>query len=402
MFPKPGKNKRDHRNYRPISLLPTMGKLFEKLIHSRLKYETDEKNIIPNIQFGFRNGLSTNHQLARVAQIIEMGFENKKYTTSVFLDVAKAFDTVWIEGLKYKLNRLGLPYYLLRILLSFLNNRTFCTRVNGTTSTTRNIKAGVPQGSVLSPILFNIYMHDIPISTMHEKAMFADDLMILTQNENLEDAIEQLQRSTDTLCKWLEKWCIRLNESKCEAKIFTLKRYRHPPEICINEVNITWNPSDKAVKYLGVYLDQRLTWSYHINYRLNLGYTRLRQLYPLINRNSTMKVQCSLLLYKSLIRPLIMYACQVWFNTTATNFKKLQTLQNKILRIITNAPWFVRNRQIHNELKMETIKMYAKRLTKKFYTSISNCDNIKVFDIGKKEIHTRLKRRLPQDLIQEF
>lgn len=396
MFHKPGKKKNLVTSYRPISLLNTLAKLLEKVIYIRLQKEI-EVNVLPAFQFGFRRKHSTIQQLLRITELIETGFENKEYTAMLFLDVAQAFDKVWLEGLKYKLLHLTLPPFLTSILFSFLENRKFSVKLNNYISSQKNIKAGVPQGSILGPALFNIFVRDIPTSTA-TLAMFADDTAIMTQNSELDLAIEELQTATNIIAAWFKKWNIVLNASKSESKIFGLKRIKNPINILLNDQVIEWNPKNKTVKYLGIHFDTRLTWSSHINSKLQLAYARLRQLYPLINRKSHLQVRCTILLYKSLLRPLLLYGCEVWGNTSSTNIRKLQTFQNKVLRIAVNAPWFIRNNQLHNELLVPPVYSFIKKITKNFLTNIPNCESAVNYNIGKRNIHKRLKRQLPQDI----
>lgn len=398
MFHKHGKSKNECGSYRPISLLPTLSKLLEKVISYRLNLFLDENHTIPPTQFGFRRGHSATYQLQRISEIIEQGFEKKQYTTAAFLDITKAFDKVWIEGLKYKLLHIGCPHYLASILFSFLEDRSFAVKINATLSCTKNIHAGVPQGSILGPTLFNIYVYDIPHNTNNQIATFADDTALITQNEDINLATQQLQISLDRLNIWLNKWGITLNSSKCMIKVFTLKRLKELNNITIKGETIPWTPPEQAVKYLGVYLDTRLTWSEHINHKLNQGYARLGQLYPLINKNTPLKRECTLLLYKSLLRSLVTFACPIWSATSATNIKKIQTFQNKILRMAVNAPWFVRNQQIHDELGIDTIEQFIKKSTKKFLNNMKECSSVQYHQLGRRNIHRRLKRRLPQDL----
>lgn len=231
--------------------------------------------------------------------------------------------------------------------------------------------------------------------------MFADDTAIITRNHNLHIASTQLQTSLNIAYRWYQKWSISVNYSKCEAKIFTLRRITNVPSLEVGGEIIRWKPASETVKYLGVYLDTRLTWSYHINKKLNQGYARLGQLYPLINRRSTLKIECALLLYRSLIRPLITYACPVWSATSKTNYRKLQTLQNKTLRMALNAPWYVRNKQIHDELAIMTMHEFIMSTTRKYLQKLDFWTGNQVYQLGRRNIHTRLKRKLPQDLIKD-
>lgn len=400
MFHKPGKSSKDVNNYRPITLLTTLSKLLEKVIDKRLKASMETFQIIPPSQFGFRKGHSTTHQLQRISEIIERGYEIKAYTAISFLDVAKAFDKVWTVGLRYKLLRTKIPRYIVAIIFSFLEDRSYTVCVHGTKSSSKSVNAGVPQGSILGPTLFLLYLHDMPHANSYSVATFADDTAIVTQHHDITETVNALQQTLDSLTSWFTKWAISINYSKTQNKMFTLRKIKSVPNIRIEGKEIPWLSKDESVKYLGVYLDTRLTWSYHINHKLNQGYARLAQLYSVINRKSNLKTECTLLLYKSLIRPLITYACPVWLNTSKTNMKKLQALQNKILRIAINAPWYMRNSQIQKELSMEPLETYIRKIATHFFSEIQFCDSAVHYDLGQRNIHTRIQRRLPQDLLQ--
>jgi hypothetical protein len=200
------------------------------------------------------------------------------------------------------------------------------------TSKIHPIKARIPQGSVLGSILFNIFCHDIVKPQECNLAMYADDTAIITQNKNLETSIVNLQNSLDQISNWFAKWKLKLNPAKSKAKISVLKWYTNPTEIKINNQTIIWNNKNQAIKYLGVFLDEKLTWKIHIKKKLNQAYTRMRLLYSLINYCSTVQIKCSLLIYTSIKRLLIPYACPVWAAISQTKMKKFQTIQNKFLR----------------------------------------------------------------------
>lgn len=399
LFNKPGKNKTKPENYRPISLLTTLSKLFEKILHIRLNEFLQANNIIPDCQFGFRTNHSTTHQVLRLYETIANGFESKKHTTIAFLDVAQAFDKIWLSGLLYKLIEINTPSYLLNIIGSFITNRTFCVRINSSLSDPKYIRAGIPQGSILGPVLFNIFLHDIPHPPSTIVAMYADDTAIITQHENIDTAAQMLQDAILLLQEYLKKWQIKLNPLKCETKIFTLRRPRNPNNIIIDNEEVAWNPTDGAIKYLGIYLDRRLTWNYHVNKKLNEAYARLSMLYPLINRKSALKTKCTILIYQSILRPLMTYGCVIWGTTSKTNLKKVQTFQNKILRISVNAPWYVRNSQIHRELGISPVEDFIKKCAKNFFKNISLCSSAVHLQLGQKTQNNRLKKRLPQDVL---
>lgn len=398
---KPGKPSSQVSSYRPISLLPTLSKLFEKIIKKRLDSYVNSTSLIPPHQFGFRSHHSTTHQLLRVSEDIIQGFERKCYSTAVFLDVAQAFDRVWHDGLLFKMREFGVPYYLLNIIKSFLLDRSFSVRVCGALSTTRPIKAGVPQGAILSPLLYNIYTSDMPTSPNVKSAIFADDTLLYSTHHNIETAILNVQGSLNNVTNWLLKWRISINPTKSEAKIFTLRRLREVQNIQILGIDIPWNPPDQAIKYLGVYLDQKLNWKCHINRKLNLAYGRLSKLFPILNKKSPLSVRSGILLYKSILRPLLLYACPIWGTASPCVINKLQTFQNKVLRIILKCPWYIRNNQIHYELGISPLDHCIKNTAKRFFRKLPNVSGIQHFhsgdpsDVGR----LRLKPRLPQDVL---
>ncbi|KAJ4448808.1 hypothetical protein ANN_00199 [Periplaneta americana] len=190
----------------------------------------------------------------------------------------------------------------------------------------------------------------------YDTAIYATHRNINIASNHLQEALNiiclasnHLQEALNIICPWIENWRIALNYNKCEAMIFTLCRPANPPCINLSTNVIPWKPKDEAVKYLGVHLDRRLSWKHHINNELKLAYSRLAKLYPLLNKKSSLKLQNCMLLYTSLLRPLLLYACPVWGGAAISEIKHIQSFQNKVLRISLNSPWFVRNNQLHRE-----------------------------------------------------
>lgn len=395
-FRKPGKDPRLRENYRPISLLPTLSKIFERLILSRLNKYLTEIKAIPDEQFGFRPNHSCTHQLLRLTENIAESFHQKKHTVAVFLDIAQAYDRIWHTGLMYKLRNLGVPDYIQKIIHSFLTNRNFMVKVNETLSTPRNISAGLPQGSVLSPTLFNVYTSDIPRMADTKLALFADDTALFTAHEDIFIAQNRIQNNLEELISWTNQWRIKINPEKCQAKIFTLRRPRTPPTLKINCSPIQWNIG--PIKYLGVHFDKRLTWKPHILALVNKAMGKMSKLYPIINRKSSLKIECQLMIFKSIILPTLTYACPVWGNAAPSSIEKLQTVQNKCLRKIIQAPWFIPNSQIHGELRMDLIKDHISTISKCFYTSLNISHLTNTFNLGRNAVHPcRIKSKFPKD-----
>lgn len=401
MLHKPSKPKNLVSSYRPISLLSNISKLFEKIIHSRITKFLTKNNILPNHQFGFREEHCTTYQICRMNEIITSGFESKAYTTVAFLDFELAFDKVWHAGLLNKLHFLNFPPYIFKIIQSYLQDRSFQVKINSSLSPPKGIRAGVPQGSVLAPILFNIYVADLPQPAGCSLAMFADDTAIIVNHTNILQARNILQSACDDLSIWLQTWKIQLNPSKSICKIFTLKRkYNDPPPIILNEIEIPWNADNESVRYLGVHLDKKLTWRPHIKIKLKEAYTRLAILYPILNRKSKLKNEMVLLIYKSILRPLLTYACPAWCAVCPSGLKSIQIFQNKMLRISVDAPWFIRNSQLHRELNIEYITEHIKKLSTSCFERLRTSKN--AYQLGRKRSYTRLKRRLPQEILSSL
>ena len=198
-----------------------MGKIFEKLVEKRLAAHSYSNNIIPNNQFGFRPSFSTTHQVHRMTKNIIHNRLNKKSTGVVLLDSEKAFDSIWHEGLVYKLIRFNFPRYLINIIQSFISNRQNNIHVANSTSNPYTPLAGVPQGSTLSPLLFNIYISDIPIMHNCEQYLYADDFALSSTAKNPKTIIKNLDIGLKKYARYCKKWKLKLNETKTEAIFFT-------------------------------------------------------------------------------------------------------------------------------------------------------------------------------------
>lgn len=177
-FHKPGKDPKNTCSYRPISLLPTMSKILENIILDRIKIEGKLEEKINDNQFGFRTKRNTVKQLARIVYDITNNFNMNRSTAALLLDSEKAFDTVWHDRLLCKLKAIGLPSYIIKIIASFLSNRKFMVKVENSFSAAKNIAAGVPQGSILGPVIYIISNNDIPKNEKTKTALFADDTAI--------------------------------------------------------------------------------------------------------------------------------------------------------------------------------------------------------------------------------
>ena len=332
-IPKQHKNPIFPENRRPISLLDTHAKLLERIILKRLLPYT--ASVIPPWQTAFQKGCSINHNIVALVEDVTIGFNLESYTAAIFLDVAKAFDSVWHHGLIYKMH-LHFPLSLICMIFNYLENRTFQVKMDGHLSTTHHIKAGVPQGSVLGPILYCLYMSDIPVNTQTKTLMYADDTLVYSTNFNPNTAVSNLQTHIDSLEKWFKKWRVLINSEKCQAIIFSRCRKRPRDNLRINNQEI---PYTTCIKYLGTHLDNKLVWHRHVELTKSKGCGRIFLLFPLL-KCPVLSFKRKVMLFKMLILPVLTFAVPAWCYIPKSVFKHLQIVQNKALRIIHNSDWY--------------------------------------------------------------
>ncbi|KAJ8730540.1 hypothetical protein PYW08_001953 [Mythimna loreyi] len=351
MIAKPGKPPTEVASYRPISLLPVMSKLFEKLFLVRLHPILEEQRVVPNHQFGFRAHHGTVEQIHRVTHTIRQALEKREYCSAAFLDVQQAFDRVWHKGLLYKL-KLCLPNTAYMILKSYLRDRIFRVKTGDCLSSLQQIRAGVPQGSVLAATLYTVYTADLPCADEVTIATYADDTAVLSCHKDPDTASMKLQTHLDKIGKWFRKWRIKASAAKSTHVSFTLKRGNCAP---VN-FNGTVLPQKTTVKYLGIHLDKKLTWREHIKAKRDQANIKLREFYWLIGRQSSLSLENKLLIYKSIIKPVWTYGIELWGSASHSNIEILQRFQNKALKILINAPWFTKNTEVHEYVEMPTVK----------------------------------------------
>ena len=211
-------------NYRPISLLSVFSKIFEKLAHQQLYDFLERQSVIYESQFGFQKGHSTLHSLIEIVENIKDCMEKRNYGCGIFIDLKKAFDTVNHKILIQKLEHYGIRGKSLDWFISYLTGRTQYTFCNGKNSALRMITCGVPQGSVLGPLLFLLYINDLPnISNKLKFYLFADDTNIFFQNSNLDILEKTVNRELGKLTLWLNANRLALNISKTNFVIFAAK-----------------------------------------------------------------------------------------------------------------------------------------------------------------------------------
>lgn len=375
---KPGKDPFDPASYRPIGLLSSLSKILEKKILKQINHHLESEEVLPNVQFGFRADHSTNHQLFRVSSHIKENLSNRKSTGMVLFDIEKAFDRVWHSALLYKMMFLKFPVHVVKIVKSFLQNRMFMVDINGNKSSSKIVTAGVPQGAVMSPTLYNIFTYDLPkfVETDDcEISQFADDTAFYTSSECPNKIISTLEDSLQKLKRYCNKWNIKLNASKTQSIFFTRRRiekYLPRRKLIMDNIEIEWLDS---VKYLGLHLDKKLLFKTHIEASLEKAQRVFRLLYSLLNRKSKLSNQHKLLIYKCIVRPVFMYGSPVWSNCANSHIKKVQIYQNKNLKTIFNLPWRYPTDELHYKSETEHISQFIRRINEHFIISCQTSAN---------------------------
>jgi hypothetical protein len=371
---KAGKDLSQVTGYRPISLLSCISKIYEKIILSKLEDHIFSENILLEEQYGFRSGHSTVHQLQRVVKHIKTAKNSSKTTLMALLDIEKAFDSVWHEGLIYKLYIFNFPIYLIKMIKSYLENRKYKVFIGGKYSETYSIPAGVPQGSVLGPVLYNIFTSDFPTAPPScERAFYADDTALMATDFGTKRTKPKLQKYLNDTTKYYKKWKIVPNSSKTEVIRFDgSKRKRNInrfKKIKVNNTEIEWS---KSVKYLGLTIDENLKFRNHCDLTLEKGRKVLRLLYPLLNRRSKLNRNNKLAIYCQIIRPIITYASTVWRNVNIGRKKKLQVFQNKILKMALGLHYRTRTTLVHEMAQIPLISDFMDKLENNLKTSSEN------------------------------
>lgn len=369
---KAGKPSNLASSYRPISLLSGISKLAEKVILTRMQNFMSTSGIIMPEQFGFRKSHSTTGQVARVADMVIDGFNLKKHTGMVTLDLEKSFDCVWHDGLIFKMIKIGFPTYLIFIVMSYLKNRFFQVFVNQAYSSRKYVAAGVPQGSLMGPVMFILYLYDMPKFKHVHRAIYADDTALYVSSWRTDTIQNRLRDAFRQLDNYFKKWKIKINKNKTELILFTRRRPIMPKALELMGCEV---PYSKHVKYLGVHLDSKLLLNHNLKFLRDKFFIGLKSIYPIFNKRSPLNIKNKLTLYKSCLRPIITYACPLFNIMSKTNLSKLQVLQNIALRIIGNYENSTKISRMHQELNIEYIHAYINRLSINFFQNLSENKN---------------------------
>ena len=308
-------------NYRPVSLTCITCKLFEHIVCRHILDHIEDHKILTNLQHGFRSGRSCETQQITTTHDLLSSFNSKSQIDVAILDFSKAFDTVPHAGLLGKLEHYGIDSKILLWITNFLNNRKRVV-VDGGFSNYADVESGVPQGTVLGPLLFLLHINDLPSCVNSKVRLFADDCLLYREIKNNQDQID-MQRDLDALMDWGSTWGMKFNAKKCN--IMRVSRSRKPLQHFYSLGNeILQEVSD--AKYLGIQIDNKLDWNKHISTVAATGQSKL----AFLNRNlkgCPKKLRDTA--YISLIRPTLEYSCSVWHPHKKSNKDKIEKVQRR-------------------------------------------------------------------------
>ena len=335
-IPKSG-NPSHPTNYRPISLLSIISKTQEKIVHSRLYNHIAPH--LPSNQSGFRKQDGTELQLARIVQQISAARDAGKHVVTCFFDLSKAFDPVWHQGLLKKLSHYGVDGKAHNWLEAYLTGRRQRVQVEGTTSTFIPIPAGVPQGSVLGPLLFLAYTIDLPTACENATtscSQFADDTALIAIAGRYIECEDALQGSVDAAAEWLERWHLLVNKTKTVILPF-YHANRSPPRLPKIKLGQTLLETVTQHRQLGIIFQHDLRWSAHLDFVLKKAVKSFNILFRL---KSTLHAKSLSLIYKTYILPIIEYACIAVTPLSITALDRLERIQRKAARICLRLPLY--------------------------------------------------------------
>ena len=391
-IPKKEKDPSLIENLRPISLLPNPGKILEIIITKRLASACQDKNIIPETQFGFRHRHSTIHAITKLTSDICWSLNSGECVGACLIDVEKAFDTVWREGLIFKLLRKNFDTNLVKIIYNMIEDRSFTTTDQGTESSLAfKLKNGLQQGTVSAPILFNLYISDIlnlyNLNSLKNKSAlaFADDLIVYVKGKKPSEIEKQLESLVNDIHSYYHTWKLKININKCETILFRpkisnanrdVKKKWKNFQIKINNQSV---PHKKVVKYLGIHLDDRLLFNEHLRIQLKkarAAFMGLNRLFYSPHLKPKIKIQC----YSLLIRPIITYGCSIWFNQSPSSMELIRSFERKCLRAClgkyrspeSEFQKYISNIKLYNLANLNRIDCFIIKLIRNHYSHITD------------------------------
>ena len=352
-------NKLDPSNYRPISLITNFAKIFEKIIKKRLTSYLQKYNIISAKQYGFQAGISTQDAIVFLTKKIYSSLDRQIPSLAVFLDLAKAFDTVSFSLLCESLEDLGIRGVNLKLFRNYLEDRIQYVSLNGVQSDPKTITYGVPQGTVLGPLLFIIYINNLFIlETNGEIITFADDTVVYYKDSDWVKLKQKVETDFARIKQWFNNKILTINFDKTFFVPFSSYKNKLPPynTLEINEDGqLTYIKSANSIKYLGIYIDSHFKWNIHMEYITK----KLRSIIYLFHKvKYILNAKDLKILYYSLVNPHVTYAILGWGGVLNNHLKSVETLQKRFFKIILNKSILYPSDQLLDEINIFDIRQH--------------------------------------------
>ena len=344
-------NSSDVSNYRPISLICSIAKVLERLGLKHLFNHFRDNYTLSPLQSEFIPNDSTTNQLIFLYDTFCSALDSGREIHTLLCDISKAFDRVWHKGLIAKLAANGIHVDLLSWLTSYLSNRQQRVVLPGATSQWRNVKAGVPQGSILGPLLFLLYINDIVKDIQTNIRLFADDTSLFIIVYNPHRASELLNADLSKIEDWACKWLVNFNPEKTKSMVISRKINKpHHPLIVFKKQPI--NQVDTH-KHLGLIFASDGSWHNHIEYIMSKAWQRINVMRKLKYQLDRRSLE---IIYLSFIRPILEYGDVVWCNITQRDKDELDKIQNEAARIATGATKLISIAKLYEEVGWESLE----------------------------------------------
>lgn len=372
-------------SYRPISVIPTLAKILEKVVNKRLTAFLEKNKIISQEQYGFRKNISTSNAITDLVTNLQQALDESKTPLCIFIDLEKAFDTVNHSILLDTLESYGIRGTPLQFFNSYLSNRTQYVKINDTLSIEKTLNCGVPQGTVLGPTLFLVYINDLyNIETKGKIISYADDTVIIYKHQSWETVKRQAEKDLINIKQWFDNKLLTINFDKTFFMAFSCYNDTQPKfdyleiEATNRVIKINKNTSSK---YLGIHIDCNLKWKVHIDALVNRMRTILytmRMLKSVLNQNELKTV------YHSLAESLLQYGIIGWGSASQSHLKPLDTVQRSLIKTIFNKNWQYPTNSLYEETRIlhskqlfaRSILMYQFKTNNQFET-VNHCYDTK-------------------------